>query len=211
VLTRRRGGRSRPRTPLRDDGGFSLVELVAAMAIFTIVIVISLAALRGMVTTTVRTTQVADARVEADRLYNRLDKIVPYASAVNPAGQAGGDWWVEFRTDVAAGGLAARCWQLRLDDSDAVARLRSWPPGDPASVSAWTTVATGAVVRDGVPPFTMAPADESVARQRLTLALDVALAGAPPYPLDTTFTARNTSGATSTNDGTPVCQEVSRS
>jgi prepilin-type N-terminal cleavage/methylation domain-containing protein len=192
------------------DGGLTLVELVAAMAIFAVVIVISLAALRSMVTTTVRTTQVADARVEADRLYNRLDKIAPYAAAVNPAGQAGGDWWVELRTDVAAGGQAARCWQLRLDVSDSEVRMRSWPPGSPAAVSPWTTVASEAAVRSGVSPFVLLPADDRVSRQRLVVALDIAPAGAPPYPLDSTFTARNTSGATPTNHGSLVCQEVNR-
>jgi prepilin-type N-terminal cleavage/methylation domain-containing protein len=203
-------GRHRPRRRRGDDGGFSLIELVAAMAIFAVVIVISLAALRSMVTTTVRTTQVADARVEADRLYNRLDKIAPYAAAVNPAGESAGDWWVELRTDVAAGGQPARCWQLRLDVSDAEVRLRGWPPGAPGAVSSWTTVASGAAVRDGVPPFALLPADDRVARQRLTVALDVSLPGAPAYPLDSTFTARNTSGATPTNHGSLVCQEVSR-
>ncbi|MGF1647483.1 MAG: type II secretion system protein J [Kineosporiaceae bacterium] len=204
------GWRARARHRWAGDGGFTLVELVVAMSIFTVVVVISLAALRSMATTTVRTTQVADARVEADRLYNRLDKIVPYAAAVNPAGQAAGDWWVELRTDVAAGGQAPRCWQLRLDVPDAELRLRSWPPGAPAAVSSWTTVASGAAVRDGVPPFALRAADDRVARQRLVVAVDIGLPGAPPYPLDSTFTARNTSGATPTNHGSLVCQEVSR-
>ncbi|MGF1663636.1 MAG: type II secretion system protein J [Kineosporiaceae bacterium] len=201
--------RARRRRPA-GEAGFTLIELVAAMAIFTVVIVISLAALRSMATTTVRTTQVSDARVEADRLYNRLDKIAPYAAAINPAGQAGGDWWLELRTDVAAGGQSARCWQLRLDTSDAEVRVRSWPAGSAGAVTGWTTLASGAATRAGVPPFALLPADDRVARQRLVIALDVSRPGAPPYPVDSTFTARNTSGATPTNHGSLVCQEVSR-
>jgi prepilin-type N-terminal cleavage/methylation domain-containing protein len=204
VLSRRRD-----RDPRHDDG-LTLTELVVAMAIFGIVVVISFTAVRGMVSTTVRSTQVADARIEADRLYNRLDKIVPYAAAINTPGQAGGDWWVEMRTDVAAGGQEARCWQVRLDTSAAELRLRHWPPGDAGAASDWVTLVTGASARTGVAPFAMRPADDSVDRQRLVVAVDVTRTGAPPYPVDTTFTARNTSGATATNDGSLVCQEVGR-
>lgn len=194
----------------RDDAGFTLTELVVAMSIFTVVIVISLAALRTMVDSTVRSTGVADSRVEAERLYNRLDKIAPYAAAINPAGQAAGSWWIELRTDVDAGGQDPRCWQIRLDPTADQVQMRHWVPGAPATVSVWRTIAADAAVRTGTAPFTMIPATSTVARQRLVVAFDIAPVGAPAYPVDTTFTARNTSPTTSTNGGTAVCQEVAR-
>lgn len=208
LISRLVGGRRRA----DGDAGFTLAELLVAMGIFSVVVAISLAGMRSMVSSTVRIYGTADARTEADRLYNRLDKIVPYAAAINTPGQSGGDWWVELRTDVAVGGQPAQCWQLRLQTGTDRVALRSWTPGDAASVTGWATLVTGATERAGGPaPFTMLPATSTVVRQRLVLALDVTRPQAPPHPLDTTYTARNTDDQTVTNNGGLVCQEVTRS
>lgn len=209
----------RPRTGhmrrwrLRGDAGFTLSELLVAMGIFTVVIAVSTAALRVMTDSTVRVTQANDARTEGDRLYNLLDKQAPYASAINPAGTAGGSWWIEFVT--VAQGRAETCHQYRLDTATRLLRTRSWRPGNAASVTPWSTVLTDARARTGTgapPPFRMIPAGTDLIRQRLVIALDIAPIGTPVVPIDSTFVARNTASDTVTNSGTTrTCPEVARS
>jgi len=208
---RRGGGRlARPRT----DDGLTLTELVVSMGIFTVVVAISLTMLRSMTTATLRVATVNEARTDVDRLYSRLDKQAPYADAINAAGQSGGDWWIEFRTDVTTAGLPPRCWQYRLNTASRIVSARSWPIGDGGGATAWATLLQDAQARNGAgapAPFTMIPSTTDVTRQRLVVALDVVATGAPPVPLDTTYVARNTSTTTVTNTaGNAVCTEVAR-
>ncbi len=191
------------------DAGVTLPEVLISMGVFLVVLLISLSATRSLVGSTVRVTSAVDGRTQADRLHDRLDKLVPYAVAVNPAGMSGGGWWVEFRTDVAAGGQPAGCWQLNLDPSGGTVRLRRWDSGQ-AVPGAWAPLVVGARERSGAAPFQMLPADDSVVRQRLVLALDVAAPGdvTTSFPVDATFVARNSGGIDTVTE--PVCQEVPR-
>ncbi len=198
-----------------DDRGLTLVELLISMGVFVVVIVLATVVLRGLTDATVRVTSTNSARTEADRLYNRLDKQVPYAAAINAAGQVNGSWWIEFRTDVEVGGSPPRCWQYRLNTAAQVVQVRSWPIGNGAGVSPWVTLLDDATVRTGTgapPPFRLVRSTADVPRQRLVVAIDLARTGAPPVPLDTTYVARNTNSTTLTNTtGAAVCQEVGRS
>lgn len=209
MLTLRPGARAGVRRPRRDttgQDGLTLVELLMAMAIFSVVVIISGAMLHGMTQATVRVTSINDSRSDVDRLYNRLDKQVPYASFITEAAQSGGDWWVEFRTDVPAGGLPPRCWQYRLNAAERVVESRTWQSGAPATVSDWSVLLQNAEARVGVPPFRTVGVSENFVRQQLVIALDVAAVGAPNVPLDTAYVARNRAENT-----TGTCTEVGRS
>lgn len=209
AVASRRSGRQRV-----DEGGLTLVELLVAMTVFSVVVVISGTMLRGMTGSAVRVSMGNDARTDVDRLYNRLDKQLPYAAAINAPVMSGGDWWLEFKTEVPAGGQPPRCWQYRLDTSERLLQVRSWPPLSPGSVTGWTSLVEQVQARAGAgapPPFRMIPSSTDVVRQRLVVALDVVPVGSPVVPLDSTYVARNTTPNTTTNvAGIEVCREVAR-
>lgn len=187
----------------QDDGGFTLVELLAAMTVFTIVLVMVGAAMRDMTDSTVRVSNTGQSITEVARVYNRFDKQVPYAAAINDPGVvAGSRHYVEFRTDVQAGGLAPACWQYRLDTATGLLQVRSAPSSTPAAVSPWSTLATdmgvvpqqvdpvtGALTQP--PPFALSRKGTDFDRQRLTVALQTQRPRAAAQGLRTTWVARN--------------------
>ena len=70
----------------RDDSGMSLVELIVAMGIFSIVIAIFMAGIVTMTRNTVRVQVTSDASESVRRVFQRLDKQVRYADAINLPG-----------------------------------------------------------------------------------------------------------------------------
>lgn len=189
---------TRLRAVRRDDSGFTLVELMAAMFIFSILLVIFTAGISAMSRSTVRVTATGEAMTDLNRLYNRLDKEVPYASAINRSVQSGGDWYLEYYTESTEAGTRPFCTQYRLDTSAGVVQARRWNTQGALGLTPWSTLAVDVVPRGGS-PFVMHPANDTYVRQRLTLAVDVDQPATPTQQLDTTFVARNTDSETGTN------------
>lgn len=202
--------RNRLRRTTRSDGGMTLVELLVAMFIFSIVLAIVGTAMRSMIASTVRVNGTGEAVVDVDRVFNRLDKQVPYASAINAATQVGTRSYIEFRTDVEVGGFPPGCWQYRLDSATGLLQVRRAPEATPAAVTAWSTIATEVQPRPDAaadPPFSLVPSEDGgsfVDRQQLRVAIDVTRTGAPPVTLDTSWVARNTNRETATNKFIPA-------
>ncbi|WP_380168489.1 type II secretion system protein J [Jannaschia sp. R86511] len=182
----------------RDDAGFTLVELMVAMFIFSILLVILTAGISAMSRSTVRVTASGEAMTDLNRLYNRLDKEVPYATALNRQVLSGGDWYLEYFTDSTEAGARPFCTQYRLDTSARAVQVRSWNTEGALGLTGWTTLAVDVVPRAGS-PWLVRPADDTYVRQRLTVAVDVEQPATPVQQLDTTFVARNTTPDTGTN------------
>jgi len=208
------------------DSGMSIVELVTAMAIFTVILSIFLAGLISMAHTTARATQVVDASDSLRASFQALDKQIRYASSINRPGVGpSGSWYVEFvATDLPDGQLPL-CTQWRYDPTARTLGYRTWRDDPGSSVSDWRIVAFGVTNDTGagqVPFGFRAAGDPSAAgtvtaRQELTVSLvvdaDPGPGGTVQSDVATAFVARNSSDASPSNadvdaDGqsdTPVC------
>lgn len=219
-----RARRSPSRITSAHDGGFSLVEALVAMTIFVTAMSVMSSVVLAM-TNNVRQAQGVSVATDQTRLaFQRLDKQVRYATAINAPGSSAGGYYVEFsRPDPAppdapsaAGAVPelALCEQWRL--LGRTLQTRTWRTTNGKRVGAppvWRTVATG-VTNDIAgstplePPFTAAPAGGLL--QGLTVDLRTRRSDQPVgrAHLKGTFYARNTNP---TPGLTPVCQHFPRS
>lgn len=195
------------------DSGMTLTELLISMGIFTTVIALFMGAVVFMTHNTARASAVSDSGDEVRRAFQRLDREVRYASAINwPGTGSGGTWYVEYLMSDVEAGEAEQCVQWRVTRDTHELQRRDWDR-DTSAVSAWVTVASD-VRNDPVlgdpEPFILRPANPQYDNQRLEIDLrirpnestDSAGAG-----LEAIFVARNTGAVTTTNSPSnpPVC------
>lgn len=215
----RRGLPRRP-DPSREDGGYTLVEMLVAMTLMATLIAIFMAGIVQMTKATVRVENVSDSTDEARRAFSRMDLQLPYASAVNRPVRVGDDWYLEFRTTPTET-TTGLCAQWRLVNSSHLLQYRTWSDVANPTVPDWITIASQ--VRNNPStqvPFLYYPAGGSWARQRIFLYLYVTNGQPGSAWVYAHYVARNTSTATVTNpdsnpaDGisdTQVCEQVGRS
>lgn len=156
----------------------TLVELIVAMGIFTVVIAVFMAGLVVMTRNTARAQVTADAADSVRRVFQRLDKEVRYADAINaPGAGVSGARYVEFRTPatVSASGVVM-CTQWRWVPSTSTIESRVWPDSS-ATLPGWSTVATHVVNDPAVVgyPFQMIPASTAAKHPRQTLQFSLLL------------------------------------
>ena len=197
------------------DSGLSLIELVVAMAIFTIVLGIYFSALISMSRTTVRAQDTVDASDALRATFNMMDRQVRYATSVNRPGQGGSGWWyVEFEATDLPEDQPPVCYQWRLDSTNQVLSFRTWSQDGASTVTPWRGVAWNVESDGGGAPFVFTQAEGSTLRQSLTVKLRVTGPTTGEVAAQsTTFVARNSSYKSPSNldtnsDGasdTPVC------
>ncbi|UCN16421.1 PulJ/GspJ family protein [Cellulomonas iranensis] len=209
----------------RRDDGVTLVELIVSMGIFTVLIAVVMGGVVMMTRSTVR----ADVTVTADdglrTAFQRLDRQVRYAEAVNfPGNGTQGRRYVEFRVSAAVSATGrATCTQWRWDPTAGTLDRRSWEDRAGVAVPAFATVVADVQPpADGVTatyPFELLKATSDNPRQRLVVRLR---AGDPavgnPVEQRTVFVARNSSTGSLTNSDTnapgvsdiPVCMAGGR-
>lgn len=207
------------RSASERQAGYTLVELSAAMGIFSIFIVIFLIAVVGISrgTTTARNT--LDSSGGALIVFQNLDRQVRYADSINfPGTGASGARYIEFRTPAANSVTGvATCTQWRFVPGDRRVESRRWDNVTGAALPVWTNKVNGISDRGGIGyPFSLIPAAPgSSAQQQLRLTLesgDAALGG--ETSLNNVFVARNSSllspsNVDVNNDGnsdSPVCR-----
>src|SRR5664280_100746 len=76
--------------------GFTLVELVVAMGLFAVLLVVLMFAIIGMIGNLRKTQGIADASGQARVAFDRLDRQLRYATAVNRPVLVGQDWYLDF-------------------------------------------------------------------------------------------------------------------
>lgn len=197
----------------------TLIEMLVSMGLFTILLGIFMSGVAAMTDLTVRSRSAADSSDEVRRAYQRLDKQLRYASAVNRPGVAGGNEYLEFQTSAVDVGTDVMCSQWKLDASADTLAFRTWPDVDGAAASSWTVVASRVVNDPSTSPvFTYLATDEDHTKQRVAVYLDVESNQGDGAELRSTFVALNTTPTTMTNEATsggaskyPVCQQVGRS
>lgn len=226
LLSRRDEARRR-RT--EADGGYTLVELIVAMGIFTTVLAVFMSGLMVMFRDTNRTQSAGQNTDALRKVFLQLDRQVRYADGVNVPGAVGSKWYTEFRTPQ-DGSRPARCYQWRYDTSTGTLAWRSWGATAtvPGASTGWRQVAnqlaTGerAVGTTATPvkPFVMkrASLDDGTVHQQLVVAINSGRSDGTGEQLQTTFVAVNsgvnspgnvsqgTKGVASDN---PVCSSTS--
>lgn len=203
------------------------------MGIFTVLLSVCIGAITTMTTTLGKSQGIADSTTEVRRAFDRMDRQMRYADAVNLPVPVGTSYYVEFRTsaDGDNDGMPT-CTQWRLDAATDELQVRTWETSGTGTsgLAPWETVARH-IVNDPAAadqrPFTFAAAGRTfpaigpvpaeppmlatkTTRQRLRVFLrstsDTRDAGTGESFVD--FAARNSSAASETNadqdnDGVP--------
>jgi prepilin-type N-terminal cleavage/methylation domain-containing protein len=135
------------------DGGFTLVEMLVVMVIFSIVLGIVGVAITQMFKVTRRESAITQDLTAVRSVNNVLDDSVRFANAISQPGLgATGDTYIEWQTgDTTGVDTSAACTQWRFDPTAHVLQSRSWTQS--ASVllttpTAWLTRASG-IYADG--------------------------------------------------------------
>ena len=188
------------------EAGFSLVELMVAMLIFSVflAIVISSVVSITQASTKVQTT----ARTTSSELvvFQRLDREARYSDSINfPGVGSTGDTYIEFRIPASSTvNNVTLCTQWRFVPSTGVIQSRTWSDGaTPTDV--WDTEMTN-VYNDGGSsyPFLLTPATGSTGKQLLTLTLDGGNTAVKGTTIQSVFIARNSSVQSPSNADTHV-------
>jgi len=193
------------------DEGMTLVELIVAIGIFTLVLVVFMGGVVMMTRGTVRA-DVTAASGDAVRLaFQRMERQVRYSESVNyPGTGASGRRYVEFRTGAAVSGTGqAMCTQWRWDPSTGDLQSRTWRDVAGPTLPAWSTLITDVqtdpdhTAREYPFEVLAAVAGDNQPRQRLVLRLRVgdAAVGAGAAS-ESTFVARNSSVGSVSNADT---------
>jgi prepilin-type N-terminal cleavage/methylation domain-containing protein len=208
--------RTPTRRPRGDETGFTLVEYTVAMAIFAVLIAITMSGVVMMTDNTVKTTNLSTATDQIRQAFTKLDRQVRYADNVNRPVLANGKFYLEFQA--LNGDGVSTCYQWRLDPATKRVQWRQWPSSpQPATVNGtFTTVASNIANTTAQPPFTHKPANTT----RPFQGVDVMFVGrraavtTSTVTLQTSLTARNSSVASQSNTDTnadgisddPVCE-----
>ncbi|HVA60084.1 MAG TPA: prepilin-type N-terminal cleavage/methylation domain-containing protein [Mycobacteriales bacterium] len=196
------------------DEGFTLIELLVSMIILSIFMGVVTDAVVQMSRGTLKVEAINASADQLDTAFLRLDKEIRYAAAINPPGQVGADWYVEFQSTYTG---APVCTQLRLDGASQQLQQRTWAENvSPVSPSPWQALAFHVVNNPATqPPFTFSPTDATFLHQQLKIyLLDTTGPGSSATTSVTsiTFSALNASPTAVTNtSGQLVCTEVARS
>jgi len=110
----------------------------------------------------------AAAQQQLSTAYERLDRDLPYASAVSLPGSSAGDWYVEYLLDLNG---VPTCVELRLRVSTGQLQRRTWPSGSITAPGAWSALAADVQALTTAGPFTQLPADPTLNYPRLKVTL----------------------------------------
>ena len=190
------------RERMADEAGMTLVELVVAMGILSIVMLV--------LTTTLSSIQRAvveeDVRIrlndQARLAMQSIDRLVRSGNILyDPVDESGNDPYSASATGYLfriytqaeqAAGQDARCALWLVNDEQQLI-YRTWPILDPDAASDWTIVADGIVNRDlAAPAFTLDPAGRTIAVE-FHVNPDLAKRPQATQVMEASLTGRNTS------------------
>jgi Tfp pilus assembly protein PilW len=206
-----------------DDAGYSLMDLLVAMSVMSILMVVVIGAVAEIYSNVTRTEGTSFAREEIGNSFRRLDKELRYATWISTPGKVGPSWYLEYGVP-STGSVADYCRQLKFDVGNGVLTLAKWDPTGGAKPTAAGTIATDLTLVTGAAPFTLIAPNSTIYSSIGPAAAGVGKAFAPDYYQvrflfnatfgkvslreDVTFTAQNTSGSSTTtsdcSDGRPT-------
>lgn len=182
--------------PAPRDAGLTLVELVVAMFVFSIVSAVFLTSVIGLI----RATSDAEARSRSATgivlITQQLDRQVRYADSINfPGVGPSGARYIEFRTPAASSRTGVtECTQWRFLPDEGRIESRTWADAASPTLPAFTTRMTEVVDEGGLTyPFRMIPASPTDSlSQRLQITI-VAGSERTGSRSELAFVARNSS------------------
>lgn len=201
----------RARTPSAagpDDAGFTLVEMIVAMAVFLVFLAIITSSVISITAASSRAQLIARTSNGVLVVFQNLDRQIRYADSINfpGAGATAGSRYVEFR--IAAGSApssVATCVQWRYWPATKSIQSRQWPESGTPSPN-WATKVTNVIDTGAATyPFQLMSATTSSATQRLVLSISsgtVSLTSGAS--ISSTFVARNSSILSPSNSNTKV-------
>jgi prepilin-type N-terminal cleavage/methylation domain-containing protein len=205
--------------PVRDDeessdAGYSLIELIVAMTIFTIFIAVFLAAVVGLARGTTQARASSESAGGVMLVFQNIDRQVRYADAINfpGASSATGYRYIEFRTPASSMPTnETTCTQWRFLPDQKRIESRRWKDTPGSVATPWATkLATVISKPDATYPFALIPA-AGPSKQQLQLSIDAGLAsGSGKTSISTSFVARNSSDTSVSNTAGPDGQSVNR-
>jgi prepilin-type N-terminal cleavage/methylation domain-containing protein len=197
------------RTPRRDDRGLTLIELIAAMAIFAVLLVVFGKAIALMTTTTARVQGNTDSATQVRQATDVLSRQLGGAAATNSPVKVGSVWYLEFETDDVLAGTDPICTQWRYTQASGRLEYRTWSTVRLVG-SAWFTAGRG-LVNDPVtqPPFTVYPSDTGFSLPRMAVDLFVRTNRGNVLETEGQYTLRNATGAPPPTAAT-VCTQLGR-
>jgi prepilin-type N-terminal cleavage/methylation domain-containing protein len=190
------------------DTGFTLIEMIIAMFVFSIFLAIVVSSIYGLTTAATRIQVNAVSSNQELVVFQRLDRQIRYADGINPQGTgSSGDVYFEFRTpsDSTPNNLTM-CTQWRYDPKVGTIASRQWQDGNFGSQTVWNVQLTN-VYNDGgaTYPFNFIPAtstDQSL--EQLVVTLDSGNTRIKGNAISSNFVARN-SVASPTNAPGSLC------
>jgi prepilin-type N-terminal cleavage/methylation domain-containing protein len=188
----------------KDDSGLTLIEMMVAMAIFTVLLSIFGVAVQSFSRSTVRTLQTSDQTTQSRVVFDRFDKQVRSASAISVPGKnpAGVNWYVEYQDDTVVPSTCTQ-WVLRTDTGKL--ETREWAVGA-LTAPAWRPVAAGITNTPTQPPFDLIESTTIVQLQQLSVSLRYQRGTGPLTVNTSVFAARNSTTVTVTNiAGGEIC------
>jgi type II secretory pathway pseudopilin PulG len=187
----------------------TVVEMVVAMFILSIILVTDLAVFRQLTTLTSRLQSTGDAMAASRAATDTLSRSMPFASQVNNPTKVGTTWYLETLTTAVAAGASPQCTQWRVDSTADLLQVRTWTQGS-SSATTWRTVARW-VANDptSAPPFAVRDADSTYTLPRISVSLTFKTPRGAAAVGRGSYTLRNAeAGAVGTD---VVCTEVARS
>lgn len=190
------------RARLSDDAGVTLIEVVVAMSIMSVMLAMFTGGILQISRSTNKTDSVSAAQSQLNVAFLRLDKEIRYAAGISTPASVGANPYVEFL--ITNSGTPV-CTQLRLNVTSRQLQRRTWTQGtSPLAPTPWMPLASDV---SSAQPFTLSSADSTFNFQRLRVQLAASAgagATATTKRTDITFTAMNTSLTTSS---ATVCTE----
>lgn len=142
------------------DAGYTLVELLVAMGIFTIVLAIVMGGIMVMTVDLRKTSNQTDASDQVRNAVLRMERQVRYADSIVPPKLSGSDWYVAFETKASGQNL---CQGYRLLGATDLLQYRK-VDNSAGTDSGWQTVATNVVndpTNSAQNPFTRTAANST--------------------------------------------------
>ena len=197
----------RPRD--RDDAGFSIIELIAAMAVFAVLLLVFAKAIGLMTVTTARVTANTNSATQMRQATDLLSRQLGVAAATNSPVKVGSVWYLEFETDAVAAGTDPVCTQWRYTAATGRLEYRTWSTVRLVA-SAWFAAARN-LVNDPVtqPPFTVYPSDTGFSLPRMAVDLVARTSQGNVLETEGQYTLRNATAAGPPSAST-VCTQLGR-
>jgi prepilin-type N-terminal cleavage/methylation domain-containing protein len=196
------------------DEGVTLVEMLVATMIFSIILGIITTAIVAMVHQEQKESGQTNDLDAARKVIENLDHSVRYANAITTPGTGtDGSFYVEWQSGNI--GQQQTCTQWRYVPSSGAFQWRTWEPPlsgvGTVTAGSWATEAIGLSPVGSTPVFSIAPTSSSSSKEELDVTFK-ATSGAPATTSasQVSLTAINSTSSSAPTGANAVCTQVGR-